>query len=136
MSPALHWSTRYLGRPWVSGASGPEAYDCWGLVRRVYAEICGRALAEAGLVAEDGPRARAVAFAIHPQRVLFTPVDAPSPLDVVLMGRRGAAFHVGLAIEDGLVLHAHENGGVRADDRLQLAALGLGFVGFRRWTGP
>lgn len=28
----------YIGTPWVLGAEGPEAYDCWGLLRHVERE--------------------------------------------------------------------------------------------------
>ena len=31
--------TRLIGLPWVAGARGPEAYDCWGLVRLVHQRL-------------------------------------------------------------------------------------------------
>lgn len=26
----------YLGKPWVMGANGPDAFDCWGLLEYIY----------------------------------------------------------------------------------------------------
>lgn len=26
-----HWAYDYIGKPWRSGATGPDAYNCWGL---------------------------------------------------------------------------------------------------------
>ena len=32
----MHWTAEYLGKPWRNGAEGPDAFDCYGLVRAVY----------------------------------------------------------------------------------------------------
>lgn len=37
-----HWATEYIGKPWVQGGQGPDAWDCWGLVRHVQAAQYGR----------------------------------------------------------------------------------------------
>ncbi len=26
---------KYIGLPWIAGASGPDTFDCWGFVRYV-----------------------------------------------------------------------------------------------------
>lgn len=39
-----HWAMQYLGKPWQSGAQGPDAYDCWALVRAVQRDVFGRDL--------------------------------------------------------------------------------------------
>lgn len=41
---ATHWSARYVGLPWRPGADGPDAFDCWGLVRDVQRTQYGREL--------------------------------------------------------------------------------------------
>lgn len=35
------WISQYFGKPWESGAQGPDAYDCWALVRAVNHEVFG-----------------------------------------------------------------------------------------------
>lgn len=37
-----HWVMNYLGKPWDSGAQGPDAYDCFGLVRAVQRDFFNR----------------------------------------------------------------------------------------------
>lgn len=27
-----HWASEFLGKKWVSGARGPDKFDCWGLI--------------------------------------------------------------------------------------------------------
>ena len=29
----MHWAEDLIGCPWVAGGRGPDAFDCWGLVR-------------------------------------------------------------------------------------------------------
>lgn len=31
-----HWAAPLIGLPWEPGAQGPNAFDCWGLVRHVF----------------------------------------------------------------------------------------------------
>lgn len=31
----MHWALPLIGKPWVKGATGPNSYDCWGLVCQV-----------------------------------------------------------------------------------------------------
>lgn len=37
----MHWAIKYLGKPYVLGADGPDAYDCWGLARVIFKERLG-----------------------------------------------------------------------------------------------
>jgi hypothetical protein len=39
-----HWAMQYMGKPWESGAQGPDAYDCFALVRAVQRDVFGRDL--------------------------------------------------------------------------------------------
>lgn len=43
---------KYIGLPFVSGARGPDAYDCWGLILAVYAEVYGIQLPDYDIGAE------------------------------------------------------------------------------------
>ena len=35
-----------IGKPWVNRASGPDSYDCWGLVVAYYREVLGITIKE------------------------------------------------------------------------------------------
>ena len=49
----MHWTADYLGKPWRNGADGPDAFDCYGLVRAVYRDRCG---VEMPVVSADATR--------------------------------------------------------------------------------
>jgi hypothetical protein len=102
-----------IGKPWVSGASGPEAFDCWGLLRHVYQARRGVTLCPFAGVRETGligmmKNAKAEA-ATHWQEI-----TRPEHLCCVGMSRGRRVEHVGLWLEDGNggVLHSHEGAGV------------------------
>lgn len=75
---------------------------CWRLVRRVYAELLGRALPDYA----TGPLSRAaLAALIDSQRAGWRPVADPQAGDVVLFRIAGAACHVGVVQAPGRFLH-------------------------------
>lgn len=110
MTPtAPHWAAELIGKPWRSRASGPHAFDCWGLVRHVLRlrhglevpDVLG-GLSDAAIDVASAIKRHAQAGGWH---------RMPEPMadgDVVLMqGPRGR--HVGIAVRaDGRlhVLHA------------------------------
>ena len=91
--------SRFVGLPYAPGGRGPEAFDCWGLARLVYAELLGLALP-----ALDGSEPLA------PEVHGWERVPGPRLLDVAHWpGVRGG--HCGLYAGRGLVLHSCEWGG-------------------------
>lgn len=88
-----HWVKEYVGKPYRSGAYGPDAFDCWGLVRDVWMKHLGADVPVFG--ANMGQR--------HINELLTSPwcwaeeVHAPSELDVVLMGRN-RPVHIGIYV--------------------------------------
>ena len=114
-----HWAAQYIGRPWVSGARGPGEFDCWGLVRWVYAKHYGISLPEyVGIDAadhlavmrtmRDSERAKDVLFSDW--SITGTPTDGCA----VLMGGQSAFHHVGVYVmlpEGGHVLHCRAGAG-------------------------
>jgi cell wall-associated NlpC family hydrolase len=102
-----------IGKPWVSGASGPEAFDCWGLLRHVLRERRGIELCPYGGVKETGLAGmirNAEAEAQERWELIATPVH----LCCVAMARGRRIEHVGLWLDEGAggVLHSHEGAGV------------------------
>lgn len=117
------WWGSYIGKPYGE-------WHCWELVRRVYAEQRGITLHP---FAEIDPRhLRRVATAIEGHAPDWVRVDAPSPLDVVLMRLHRLPIHVGVVTRPGWVLHTE-----RATDAVHVpldhATVAGRIVGFYRW---
>ncbi len=94
---AIAFATARLGQPYLWGGSGP-LYDCSGLVQAAYAA--------AGI---------AVPRTSEAQQATATPVTDPRPGDLVFMGpstQLGTASHVGIVIENGLMIDDPHTGAV------------------------
>src|SRR3989304_5127951 len=97
-SAELHWAAGLVGKPYRSGARGPDAFDCWGIVQFGWQQRLGfdvpdvrsrtaamfRSVMRGGHVAVDDVEA--------------VEVDAPAELDAVYMTSRQHPHHVGLWI--------------------------------------
>lgn len=98
-----HWALALLGKPWRAGANGPDAFDCWGLVRYVFAEQKGIHFPEV-----NEPDNRGVILGIAREHG-FRRVQECQGWDIVIFDRPGDGKHVGvvLSVTDGLrFLHA------------------------------
>lgn len=102
-----------IGKPWVSGASGPDAFDCWGLLRHVLRERRGLTLCPYGGVKEIG-LASMLKTATREAQARWYPLASPEHLCGVGMSRGRRIEHVGLWLDEagGGVLHCHEGAGV------------------------
>jgi len=143
MTPTTHsLSTRtsalstLIGLPWVAGARGPDAYDCWGLFLAVQRQYFGRDLPE---IPVDALNLRAVldAFTAHPERQRWQPVSAAEEGDAVLMRQSRYPVHIGawLDIDGGGVLHAVRHAGVVFQTLAALNAHGWRIEGCYRFKG-
>lgn len=107
------WVKRYMGRPWISGARGPVAYDCWGLVWHVYGcrfgvvlpaypGICGANLMAAGRRIDQGRR-----------NYEWQRIDTPEHGCTVAMSQSRRFHHVGiwLDLDGGRILHSRAGAG-------------------------
>jgi hypothetical protein len=128
-----------VGRPWLSGGRGPEAFDCWGLVRWIVHEELHRDwLPEYQILPEQRPQvisAMTQAEVSGEWRRLATPRDGAA---VGLSKVRHKTQHVGLfaAVDGGLVLHATEFG-VLAQSLSRLQMEGWTYINFywhNTWT--
>lgn len=126
----MHWAAAYLGKPWRIGADGPDAYDCWGLIRAV---LRTRAGIELQPIVFADVRELITAFAAHPEHAHWTRVEEPRELDAVLMSQARHPIHVGLWVgaDGGRVLHACRPA-VVVQDRVALRAGGYKIHGFYR----
>lgn len=132
----MHWAERdYLGKPWESGAQGPDSYNCWGLVRAVAKAHFDF---EPPLIPIDetlGLQVRKM-FRKHPEHKNYFVVDMPAAGDIVEMGTQKDAWHVGiwLDVDGGGVLHSVEGAGVVFTQRRHLRLLGWTQLVFWRFN--
>jgi len=122
-----HWAEAYIGTPWANGASGPDAYDCWGLVRTVYAKQLAIGLPAVDVDAHKIALVCRVVSDIK-SSLAWRPVTSRREYDVVLMGRARIPHHVGVCAADG-VLHAVEGAGVVLQTERSLIAHGWRVLG-------
>lgn len=130
------WVHGLIGKPWVSGARGPDAFDCWGLVWHVYRTVLGIELdVHPGVDAKSTwDVARLVAGQLS--RSVWTALLRPEPLCVVTMSANLAAHHVGLwlPLDGGVVLHSMDGRNTTAQTLVSLRGIGLQNVEFYRYT--
>lgn len=126
----MHWAAAYLGKPWRIGADGPDAFDCWGLVRAV---LRTRAGVELQPIVFADVRELITAFSAHPEHAAWRRVGEPRELDAVLMSQARHPIHVGLWVDadGGRVLHACRPA-VVVQDAIALKAQGYKIHGFYR----
>lgn len=82
------WAKAQIGKRYEWGATGPDSFDCSGLVMEAYKNGGGITI----------PRVAAA------QQAAGTPVDAPSPADLVFAGN--PAYHVAMYAGGGEVIAA------------------------------
>ena len=100
MMGGAHWAAPLVGVPYAAGAAGPQAFDCWGLVRWVLER-------RHGVVLPHLDDVRAAAEAAHGAGWSRVQTSAPWPGDVALL--HGSELHCGVAVYDGRrlrLLHA------------------------------
>jgi cell wall-associated NlpC family hydrolase len=128
----MHWAAQLIGLPYVLGASGPDAFDCWGLVRWVSRTqlgvdmpiVCG---------AEQHSESAILRAARVSRRHLMPAGATEQEWDILLM-RHQSGRHVGICVHANgglLVLHTLAGDGVHLQ-RLRDLDL-LGFTDFQCW---
>lgn len=129
----MHWAEELIGRPYRAGGQGPDAFDCWGVVRWVMAHRFGRELPAIPIDASD-LRAILTAFRDHPERQRWSLVASPAEGDCVLLRQSRHPIHVGvwLSVDGGGVLHAVEANGVVFQRVRDLLTCGWRIEGFYR----
>ncbi|HEV2370172.1 MAG TPA: C40 family peptidase, partial [Acidimicrobiales bacterium] len=93
---AVQWALTQVGKPYVYGGTGPNGFDCSGLVMEAYAA------AGIGL-----PRVAQDQYGYGP----LVPAGAPlQPGDLVFFGTPTAITHDGIYIGDGMMVDAPHTG--------------------------
>ncbi len=101
-----------LGKLFVNGGRGPDAYDCYGLAQEVFRRH-GIELPDYRVSCEDASRINAT---IEQEKPLWTELDIPVvPCLVVLRFNSRFYNHVGVYIGKGRFIHTAKKTGVRID---------------------
>lgn len=129
----MHWAIEYIGKEWVSGANGPDAFDCWGLVRYIQKIQFQRELPIINVDADD-IRAVVKAFTTHDELTKWTLQDSALNGDCVLMSQGHEPTHVGIWIDvdGGGILHAVKGAGVVFSNAASLRLMGYNLLGIYR----
>ncbi len=103
----MNWWGRYVGVPFEDGGRGPDSYDCWGLVRAVYANELGIDLPSYGEISAREMARVARMMKVGADEERWRPVERPRALDVVLMRhpRASRVAHVGVMIDHDRLMH-------------------------------
>lgn len=96
-SAVIDAAKTHLGKPYVYGAAGPDAFDCSGLVQVAFASA-GRNLGRTTVDQESAGTTISVAEA--------------QLGDLVFWGSHGGTYHVGISTGDGSYIHAPVPGDV------------------------
>ncbi len=139
MSPATqathapHWAAALIRRPYQLGAAGPDAFDCWGLVRHVFSKHLGvqMPVVDVGVQADQAAHIRAAAQASgwRPVATLL-----PAEHDIALMqGPQGRHVGVMVRVDGNLrLLHAVAGAGVCLTTLAQARLMGFSAPAFWR----
>ena len=97
-----HWAENYIGKPWANGAAGPDAYDCFGVVKAVYRD---RLMVTVQTVDVNALQPLAVARAMRDYNYSeWDQVAAPEcEFDVVQMSMNKKPHHVGVYVDGGVL---------------------------------
>jgi cell wall-associated NlpC family hydrolase len=132
----MHWATEFIGKRYERGAQGPDAFDCWGLVRCVLQKQYGITVPE--LAVPPTWEGASQLMTTSDELTNWTRVQEMRAGQVVLMARRAIPVHIGLAIEaNGKlgVLHCAEPAGVLFQTPPGLRAGGWGrLIHYRHHT--
>jgi len=134
-----HWATAYVGKPYRHGATGPEAYDCWGLLWHVYLHQFGIELPLMPGISEASAACiiREIDSAAREQ---WAERQHPKEGYAVAMSQRTAFHHVGVCVRvnGGLsILHAMDGEQVFVESLRRLKLRGIKRIAyFRHWLWP
>lgn len=107
----MEWWFQYIGLPWVSKATGPDAYDCWGLVVHVLRKHFSTDANEYENIATSDHRAiqKAILQEMHSGK--WRKIEKPQAGAVVLMSSGRMFHHIGIMVDSDKILHTHEKTG-------------------------
>lgn len=133
-----HWAGKYIGKPWMSGARGPDSFDCWGLARWIQRVEFGRSLPVYSILPNEKLR---LTVAIENASISDDWVRENKAREGCMVGlsQNRKLHHIGTwtAADGGMVIHAMKDQGVLAQSVSRLKLNGWNRIEFywhRLWT--
>jgi cell wall-associated NlpC family hydrolase len=106
------WADKYVGKPYAVNGSGPDSFDCWGLVRYVLASEFGVLLPEYKYdSAAVDPVLSNHHELVHQHLGDYRSLGGPQDGAIVLLRADGDRPHVGVCVGVSDVLHVMLNVG-------------------------
>ena len=102
-----HWSTDFIGLPYVEFGRDRGGVDCWGLAKLVYAEILGIELPsyiERYTSPEERRELDALIHSVADGETWVNTAHAAT-FDIAVFRRGHMEAHVGVVVSPGLMLH-------------------------------
>lgn len=98
-----------IGKPFVDGARGPAAYDCWGICMEVF-KRCGYSLPDYPISATDK---ESISAAIEDGKNVWKMIEQPQAPCVVIMrlGSHTLINHCGVYVGEGKIIHTRNKVG-------------------------
>lgn len=98
------WWSKYIGIPFKEQGRGPAGYDCWGLVRLIYAEELGILLPCWAAVDKQDNYATAVRR-LDSAMPSFKKLDGPEEFSMALFDSTSHIYHIGVLVDEQRMLH-------------------------------
>lgn len=106
MSIVPAWAARFVGLPYRDKGRGPDAWDCWGGVRMVLAEVFHAELPDYADAYSGAADHASVAAAVSAGlRDGWQRAEAPSEGDLLILRIAGRPWHCGLMVNARMFLH-------------------------------
>jgi probable lipoprotein NlpC len=130
-----HWSSKYVGVPYVVGGRDIGGLDCWGLLKLVYEQEFGVNLP--AYTTLDVESAAQVCATVDEGAEDWLEIQKPVDGCAVAMSKRKAIHHVGVFTnsDGGKILHSWDRKSVVADTVRGLWLRGFKIVKFYKHHG-
>lgn len=98
------WFVKYIGVPFLELGRDRKGWDCWGLVRTVYAEELGVLLPEWAAHESSFDNDR-ISVEVQEAHEYFTRLEQPEPMAIAWFSSKNIYAHVGVVVDSQTMLH-------------------------------
>lgn len=129
--------SKYIGLKYAVAGRGPDGYDCWGLVRKVYKESLGIELPEYPGVSCDSQQDLRNALSKEKQSGNWIQVELPETLNLVSVKDPWGCHHVGIFVKADVdrILHISKNHDSCLETITRLRTRGAKNMEYYKWHG-